>query len=77
MMLLDQGYLVDIACCVDQEVNDILLNRGVEVYDLPFTRNPLDLRNLKAFKKLSKIQKRIGMKRCMFILRLPRCMEDC
>ena len=57
MMLLDQGYLVDIACCVDQEVNDILLNRGVEVYDLPFTRNPLDLRNLKAFKKLSKIQK--------------------
>ena len=57
MMLLDQGYLVDIACCVDQEVNDILLNRGVEVYDLPFTRNPLDLRNLKAFRKLSKIQK--------------------
>ena len=57
MMLLDQGYLVDIACCVDQDVNDILLNRGVEVYDLPFTRNPLDLRNLKAFKKLSKIQK--------------------
>ena len=23
------------------------------------------------------IKKRIGMKRCMFILRLPRCMEDC
>lgn len=60
MMLLDQGYLVDIACCVDQDVNEVLMNRGVEVYDLPFTRNPLDLRNLKAFNKLSKLQKENG-----------------
>lgn len=60
MMLLDQGYLVDIACCVDQEVNEILLNRGVEVYNLPFTRNPIDLRNLKAFKKLLRLQKENG-----------------
>lgn len=57
MMLLDQGYLVDIACYVDQKVNEVLINRGVEVHALPFTRNPLDLRNFKAFKKLSELQK--------------------
>lgn len=57
IMLLEQGYVVDIACCLEQKIDQDLINRGVEVYHLPFTRNPLDLRNMKAFFLLKKIQK--------------------
>ncbi|MGM9988148.1 MAG: glycosyltransferase family 4 protein [Bacillaceae bacterium] len=57
-MLLADGHQVDCACCIDQEVQDVLLNKGVHIYPLPFTRNPLDLNNLKAFKQLGKLQQK-------------------
>lgn len=57
MMLLDQGYLVDIACHVDQSLDSLLMEREVNVYHLPFTRNPFDWNNLKAFQQLKKVQK--------------------
>ena len=55
--LINSGYQVDCACKVDREINNELLQKGVKCYDIPFSRNPYDLGNIKAFKRLIKIQK--------------------
>ena len=57
-MLIDNGYLVDCATCIDKEINIDLLNKGVRVYNIPFSRSPLSFGNIKAFKELIKIQKK-------------------
>ena len=57
-MLLKEGYEVQCACSIDKTVNKGLLEKGVKIYDIPFSRNPLGLGNIKAFKELVNIQKR-------------------
>lgn len=57
-MLLDEGYKVDIATCIDKPINEKLIQRNIEVFNIPFARNPLHPGNLKAFKELIKIQKK-------------------
>ena len=57
-MLLENGYKVDVACSIDKEVNKELLKKGLNLFEVPFKRNPLSLGNLKAFKKLIKLQKK-------------------
>lgn len=59
-MLLKEGYKVDCACSIDKEVDKGLMEKGVEVYNIPFCRNPLSLGNIKAFRKLIKIQEENG-----------------
>ena len=54
--LIDQGIKVDCACFIDKEIDSKLLERGVNVYNIPFSRNPLGLNNYQAFKILQKIQ---------------------
>ena len=56
-MLRKQGHIVDCACSIDKPVDEVLINDGVRVFDIPFSRNPLHPANIKAFKKLVKIQK--------------------
>lgn len=56
-MLIDNGYKVDCACFIDKEINKKLLERGVNIYKVPFSRSPLSFSNLRAFKKLLSIQK--------------------
>ncbi|HHD2754449.1 TPA: glycosyltransferase family 4 protein [Clostridium perfringens] len=56
-MLCDKGYKVDCACFIDKPIDERLIKKSVEVFDIPFTRNPLDIRNIKAFKNLIRIQK--------------------
>lgn len=56
-MLIDNGYKVDCACSIDKEINKKLVERGVNIYKVPFSRNPLSFSNLRAFKKLLNIQK--------------------
>lgn len=56
-MLLDEGYEVDVATCIDKPINDKLIKRNIKIFNIPFARNPLHLGNLKAFKELLKIQK--------------------
>ena len=56
-MLLENGYKVDIACSIDKEVNKRLIEKGVNIFEVPFKRSPLSIGNFKAFKKLIKIQK--------------------
>ena len=54
--LLDEGYKVDCACCIDKEVDERIINRGCNIFDIPFSRNPLHPKNIKAFKKLIELQ---------------------
>ncbi|MGG7161203.1 glycosyltransferase family 4 protein [Clostridium baratii] len=55
-MLLKNGYKVDCACFIDKNIDKELIESGVKVYNIPFSRNPLNFSNMKAFKKLKKIQ---------------------
>ena len=54
--LMNQGIKVDCACFVDKEIDPTLIESGVKVYNVPFSRNPLGLNNYQAFQKLQKIQ---------------------
>lgn len=58
--LIDEGYEVDCACHIDQDrqLSTELIDKGVKFYDIPFNRNPLSLKNIKAFKRLIDIQKK-------------------
>lgn len=57
-MLLDKGYTVDYACSIDKEVDVELINKDINIYNIPFSRNPLHPKNYKAFKELIKIQEK-------------------
>ena len=56
-MLLENGYKVECATCVDKKVNQVLINKGVKIFNIPFSRSPLSFGNIKAFKELIKLQK--------------------
>lgn len=57
-MLLDKGVQVDCACCIDKEIDSSLIERGVKVFDIPFSRNPLSSNNFNAYKMLKEIQRK-------------------
>ena len=40
-MLLDNGYEVHCACSIDKPVDKELQRRGVKIFEVPFSRNPL------------------------------------
>ncbi len=54
-MLLDQGHKVDLACNIIKPINPELLERGCNVYSLPFQRSPLKRGNYRAYKELKEI----------------------
>ena len=56
-MLLENGYEVHCACSIDKPVDEELLNKGVKVFEVPFSRNPLGIGNIKAFEKLNELQR--------------------
>ena len=56
-MLLDNGYEVHCACSIDKPVDKELQRRGVKIFELPFSRNPLGIGNIKAFIKLEELQR--------------------
>ena len=56
-MLLENGYEVHCACSIDKLVDEELLNKGVKVFEVPFSRNTLGIGNIKAFEKLSELQR--------------------
>lgn len=57
-MLIDKGNKVDIACSIDQEVSKELLEYGVKLYIIDFSRNPLSSNNRKAYKQILALQKK-------------------
>ena len=56
--LVYEGYKVDCACAIDLKVDDRILSKGCNIFDIPFSRNPANPRNVKAFRELLKIQER-------------------
>lgn len=56
-MLVEKGFKVDCACLVDKEPSKDLIDIGVKFFDIPFSRNPLKLNNIKALIELIKVQK--------------------
>lgn len=56
-MLLSEGYKVDIATSMDKPIDELLIKKNIQIFNIPFARNPLHFGNLKAFKELIKIQK--------------------
>ncbi|MGG2025481.1 glycosyltransferase family 4 protein [Gottfriedia sp. S16(2024)] len=54
--LISDKNIVDCACSVDLEIERSLTEQGVNIYDIPFSRNPFHPSNLKAFRQLIKIQ---------------------
>lgn len=55
--LIEKGYKVDIATNVDVNINQEIIEKGVEIFNVPFQRNPLSIKNINAFKKIIKVQK--------------------
>lgn len=58
--LIKQGYKVDIACKITTPISKELIDIGVEIFEVSFSRNPLDYNNIKAYKKLCDIQNKQG-----------------
>lgn len=56
-MLLDNGYEVHCACSIDKPVDKELQRRGVKIFEVTFSRNPLGIGNIKAFIKLEELQR--------------------
>lgn len=56
-MLLDNGYEVDCACSIDKPIDKELQNKGVKIFEVPFSRNPLGIGNIKAFMRLMELQR--------------------
>lgn len=57
-MLLDQGNEVDLACNIIKPIDERLLQRGCQVFNIEFTRNPFNSKNYKAYKKLQYLIKK-------------------
>ena len=54
--LIDEGYKVDCAFSIDKEVDKRIIDKGCNIFEIPFSRNPLNLKNINAFNKLIKLQ---------------------
>lgn len=56
--LIDEGYKVDIACSIEMKIDESLLEYPVQTYDIDFSRNPLSLANISAYKKIRELVKK-------------------
>lgn len=54
--LIDQGYKVDVATNITDDINADLINMGVKVFEVDFQRTPISLKNSKAYKQIKEIQ---------------------
>lgn len=56
-MLISEGNIVDVACNIEKEIDKEIIKSGCKCFNIPFSRNPLSIGNLKAFRMLINIQK--------------------
>ncbi|MGL4570231.1 MAG: glycosyltransferase family 4 protein [Clostridium sp.] len=54
--LLGDRYRVDCACNIQDEIDNRLLKEKIVAHNIPFSRNPISLSNIKAIRKIKKIQ---------------------
>lgn len=55
LILLEEGNQVDVACNADQPIKHELIDNGVKVHHIPFSRSPLSTENINAYKQLKKL----------------------
>lgn len=55
--LINQGYKVDIATNITDDINEELINMGVRVFKVNFQRTPISFKNSKAYKQIKEIQR--------------------
>ena len=55
--LIEQGYKVDVATNITDEVDKSLIDIGVKVFKVDFQRTPISLKNSRAYKQIREIQK--------------------
>lgn len=56
-MLLEKGYEIHCACSIDKPVSKELQEKGVKVFEVPFSRNPLGIGNIKAYNRLRELHR--------------------
>lgn len=56
-MLIDRGNHVHIACSIDQDISEELLEYGVKFHKIDFSRNPISKNNKNAYKQILNLQK--------------------
>lgn len=56
-MLIEQNHKVDVAFCVERNVDPEIIKMGCKIHDLQFQRNPLSIKNFDAYMKLKKLIK--------------------
>lgn len=54
-MLVEEGHQVDVACKKEKEVDARVYKCGGNVFDIPFSRSPINRDNIRAYKALKKI----------------------
>lgn len=54
-MLQSEGHAVDLACNMQKPFSSQLCVLGCKVYNIPFSRSPLNINNLRAYIKLKKL----------------------
>ena len=55
MLIKNKGYKVDIACSFNKEVSKKLVDLGVKISEISFSRDPLTIRNIKAIEQIKKL----------------------
>lgn len=54
-LLLDAGHVVDMACRLDDPINQTLLDRGCKIFPMDFQRSPLDKSNYTSYQNLKSV----------------------
>lgn len=54
-MLINQGYEVEVACNIDLPISDELIDNFIKVNKIDFSRNPLSMKNINAYKQIKKL----------------------
>ena len=54
-MLVEEGYEVELASNLEQQLREDIVAFGFETYHIPFSRSPLSKDNIKAYKQLKKL----------------------
>ena len=68
--LIEQGYKVDVATNITDEVDKSLIDIGARVFKVDFQRTPISLKNSRAYKQIRKFRKMKNMIWFMYILLL-------
>ena len=53
--LIEQGHTVELACSSSWDYKNSIAKLGLKRYDVPFSRSPISLSNIKAYHQLKKI----------------------